>query len=217
MICRPSGVHATVKGRAWPLGSSVPTRTRAASAPGAPVRARSTSMMEIVFPSKSACPLSRAVTAMNLPFGLALMPKGPVCTGNARRDFDDRHARERLVEIHHGHIVRARVTREKISLSVASAAQGEKFRIRPAAELQVGSFERNDRRRSRGNEGNGEARAGVCRMSERHLDLPPTASGVSIDEADAIRAVLGQPVFRVAHEEQLGKDHETDRPEITAV
>src|SRR5207302_4931942 len=44
MICRPSGVQARVKGRVWPPGSSVPTRTRATSALGAPMRARSTSM-----------------------------------------------------------------------------------------------------------------------------------------------------------------------------
>src|SRR6266853_1107100 len=165
MICRPSGVQETVNGRVWPLGSSVPTRTRAASAPGAPARARSTSMMEI----------------------------------------------------HHGHVVRARVARKEVRLSVAAAAQGEKFGVGPATELRVGSFERNDRGRGRGNERNGEARAGVPRMPERHLDLSPAASGVPVDEADAVRAVLGQPVFRVAHEEQLGKDQEADRPEVAAV
>src|SRR5262249_18390490 len=80
-ISRPSGVQATVNGRDWPPGSSVPTRTRASSAPRAPARARSTSMIEMVLPSKSTFALSRAVTAMSLPFGLALIPKGPVWTG----------------------------------------------------------------------------------------------------------------------------------------
>src|SRR5215471_12056892 len=53
MISRPSGVHARVNGRAWPLGSSVPTCTRATSAFGEPILARSTSAIEIVFPSTS--------------------------------------------------------------------------------------------------------------------------------------------------------------------
>src|SRR5262249_40994598 len=57
----------------------------------------------------------------------------------------------------------------------------------------------------------------MSRVTERHLDLPSTTARPSIDQADAVGAVLGQPVLRVAHEQHFGQDHEADPAEITAV
>ena len=55
------------------------------------------------------------------------------------------------------------------------------------------------------------------RVAERHLDLSATASGVAVDQADSVRAVLGQPIFRMAHQQQLGQHEEAHRAEIAAV
>src|SRR5207245_6944154 len=55
------------------------------------------------------------------------------------------------------------------------------------------------------------------RLAQRRLDLSSAAAGPAVDAADAVRAGLGEPVFRVAHEQQLGKDQQTDRPEVAAV
>src|SRR6267378_747149 len=143
--------------------------------------------------------------------------EGAGLNGNAGRDFDDRRAHQRLVEVHHGHIGCARVAREEISLAVTAMAQGQELRIRPATESRVRCLERNSRGRSRGDKGNRKIRAGVSRMAERHLDLCAAAAGLPVDDADAIRPVLGQPVFRVAHEEQVRKDHESDGAEVSAV
>src|SRR5438876_295766 len=182
MIWRPSGVQASVNGRACPSGSSVPTRTRAASAPRAPVRARSTSMIEMLLPSKSACALSRAVTAMNLPFGLALMPKGPVCTGMRGATSTT------------GTPISA--CRRSITDTSLVPAFPEKRYAFPSLPWP---------------------RARVPRHAQRHLDLSSAAAGPALDDADAVRAVLGEPVFRVAHEQQLRKDQQTDCPEVAAV
>src|SRR5262249_8863127 len=53
---------------------------------------------------------------------------------DAWRDFDDRNARQRALEVHHGHVIRARVSREQENLSVAVAAQREELRVGPATE-----------------------------------------------------------------------------------
>src|SRR3989440_7373652 len=105
MIWRPSGVQASVNGRACPLGSSVPTLTRADSAPGAPVRARSTSMIEMLLPSKSACPLSRAGHRDEFAVRARLDAEGAGLHWNARRNLYDRNAHQRLPQIHHGHVI----------------------------------------------------------------------------------------------------------------
>ena len=55
------------------------------------------------------------------------------------------------------------------------------------------------------------------RVTERHFDLSATGSSVSIDEADAVRTVLAQPIFRMAHQQQLGQNEKAHRAEITAV
>src|SRR2546422_11326387 len=99
-------------------------------------------------------------------------------------------------------------------------AQGEELRVRPAAKRRIGSLERTHRGRSRRDERHWKVRASVLRVmrtAQRHLDLSSAAAGLAVDDADAVRAVLGQPVFRVAHEQQLGKDQQTDRPEVAAV
>ncbi len=57
----------------------------------------------------------------------------------------------------------------------------------------------------------------MSRPAERHLDLSSTGSGPPIDQADAIGAILGQPVLGVAHEQHFGEDHETDGAEVAAV
>src|SRR5258706_144080 len=137
--------------------------------------------------------------------------------GNARRDFDDDRARERPLQIHHGYVVGSRVPREQVALSVAAVPQSEKLGVRPAAELRVGTKERNDRGRSRRHERNGEGGAIVPRMAQRHFYLSSKAPGPAVDEADAVRAVLAQPVFRVTLDEQVGQDKESDRPEPPAV
>src|SRR5262249_56158801 len=54
-------------------------------------------------------------------------------------------------------------------------------------------------------------------MTERHLDLPAAAAGFSIDETDSVRAVLSWPVFRMAHQQQLGEDQKAYRAEVPAV
>src|SRR5205807_261959 len=85
------------------------------------------------------------------------------------------------------------------------------------AKLRIGGRERNRRGRSRRDERHAKGRTSVPRMAQRHLDLSSTAAGLAVDDADAVRAVLGQPVFRVAHEQQLGKDQQTDRSKVAAV
>jgi hypothetical protein len=54
-------------------------------------------------------------------------------------------------------------------------------------------------------------------VTERHLDLSTAASGVAVDETDAVRAVLGQPILRMAHQQQLGQHEKAHRAEIAAV
>ena len=43
-------------------------------------------------------------------------------------------------------------------------------------------------------------------MTKGHLDLAATASGLAIDQANPISAVLSQSVFGVAHEQHVGED-----------
>src|SRR5262249_52508983 len=69
-----------------------------------------------------------------LAIGPRLDAEGTGLDGDAWRDFDDWNACQRPLEVHHGHVIRARVSREKESLSVAAAAQGEELRVRPATE-----------------------------------------------------------------------------------
>ena len=57
----------------------------------------------------------------------------------------------------------------------------------------------------------------MLRVTERHLDLPSTASGLAVDETDAVRAILGQPVFRMAHQQQLGQDQKAYPAEVAAI
>ena len=54
----PSGVNDGMNGRVWTFASLVPTSTRATSAFGDAAAARSTSMNEIVLPSKATCDAS---------------------------------------------------------------------------------------------------------------------------------------------------------------
>src|SRR5207249_5440900 len=61
----------------------------------------------------------------------------------------------------------ARVPRKKVSLPVAAVAQGQELGVRPAAELRIGSFERNHRGRSRRDERHGEGRTRMPRMADR--------------------------------------------------
>ena len=52
---------------------------------------------------------------------------------------------------------------------------------------------------------------------ERHLDLAANASGPSIEKADAIRAVFGQPAFRVSGDDQARDDKDSHAAEPAGV
>src|SRR5262249_39330015 len=91
------------------------------------------------------------------------------------------------------------------------------LRIRPTSEQRVGGFEWNHRGRRRRDERNGKDGTGLRWVTERHLNLPATAAGFSIDETDSVRAILSQPVFRMADQQQLGKDQKAYRTEVPAV
>src|SRR5262249_50348301 len=75
-----------------------------------------------------------------------LDPEGPGLDRNAGRDFHDRNARERALQVHYRYVVGTGVAGEEIGPAVAAVPQGEELRIRPATELRVGGRERNDGR-----------------------------------------------------------------------
>jgi len=204
--CPPVGRQATVTVRVWLWRPSVPTRTGTAS-PGAPARARSTSMMEIVSRRSPPARFSRAVTERTCRSG-RLEPKGPA-HGECGRDFRRPRStpRERLVESSPKRRPCPRA-REKIGPAGRAAAQGEDSGLGRAADLRVGV--RTDDRGGVGRRRERGSSAGVVPDAERHLDLSTAASVVAVDGLNAVRAV---PVsqFPRAHEEQLGKD-QGDRP-----
>src|SRR5438105_10156858 len=54
-------------------------------------------------------------------------------------------------------------------------------------------------------------------MTKRHLDLPAAAAGLAVDQTDAIRSVLGQPVLGMADDKQVGKNKQAYTSEPAAV
>src|SRR6266700_2961756 len=56
--------------------------------------------------------------------------EGAGLDGDARCDFDNRNTLQRLLQIHHGYVLGARVPREQVSSSVATPAKRQKLRIR---------------------------------------------------------------------------------------
>ena len=54
-------------------------------------------------------------------------------------------------------------------------------------------------------------------IAQSELDLPSQAAGPPVDERDSVSAVLGEVALRVTDNEQVGKEHEAHRSEMTAI
>src|SRR5438105_15808495 len=54
-------------------------------------------------------------------------------------------------------------------------------------------------------------------MTKCHLDLPAAAAGFAINQTDAIRSILRQPVFGVADDKQVRKNEQAYASEPAAV
>src|SRR5215467_6127777 len=78
------------------------------------------------------------------------------------------------------------------------------------AEIRIGGGRRRwryERHRKSGARGVELARSGT---DQRHLDLPDQTSGLWIDQADAVRAILPQPALGRAGDDQARKRNQAD-------
>src|SRR5205807_10335955 len=155
----------------------------------------------------------------------------PGLHGDARGYFgllDDAASFEGSVEVHDRDVFGPSVAGDQVGLAVAAVREGETFGIRPATEVMgvdIGKERlpvRDLRRLRWRKEGDREECAALPQLArapagERHLDLAANASGPSIEKADAIRAVFGQPAFRVSGDDQARDDKDSHAAEPAGV